>query len=377
MNILRIVILALLICNIPGIVRFSLQESLGSLLSYSSFGLLILYYFLAKKRKPLWLLILFGISYFTISGLIDIPSEKDYLVDFTKYLIVVVCGAELARDAKPSELLTLHIIGAASVLLHALFFVDAYGRYSGFYTDPNEAGFVCLLAFGFAYAIKKETIRLFFVFLCTFCGILTFSRTFLALWLLLSLILLVHNWRNFKILGLGIAVLALFFSVSYIFELNTFRFGFIENLFSDGVTTTYSEIELGGRTNVWSSYYEDITEAPFAGNGYLSFMGVEDVKPGVHNSYLRVFGEAGILPFLLFLAIYFQIFRKAIQRFKAQPHHLMLVVATTLFMLTNHTFTVNKNIIFITIWLLAMANMPDAEPDTEDLETTDNLTHSP
>jgi len=366
MNPLKLILLALIICNVPGIIRFSLNEALGSSLSYLSFGLLAVYFFLSKKNNPLWPLIIFGVSFFIISGVVDIPYVKDYNVEFLKYMILVVCGAELARNTTSNELLLFHAIGALSVLAHALFFIDDYGRYSGFFTDPNEAGFVCSLAFALSFSIKKETIKIFFVFLTTFCGILTFSRTFLVIWLLLTIISIIHSWKNLKILGIGAGVMILFLSISYFFELNTIRFGFLENIFNSGGESVNS-INLNSRANVWSSYYEEITSSPIFGNGYLSFMGIEDVKPGVHNSYLRVIGEAGIIPFFIFIGIFFGIFKKGLTIFWKHPYVLLLTSATILFLMTNHTFTANKNIIFITIWLYAFVISQSSQNDSKQI----------
>lgn len=349
MKLFRYFVLFIFICNIASIVLVSFGTELGSAVSYLTYALLFVYYFLNKKHEPLWPFVLFALSYFIIAGLVYVFDVEFYFFNFIKFLIIIVCGAELARNTNIKELFFILLLGAGSILIHALFFPEAYGRYSGFYLDPNSAGFLCLLGCALTFGLSDERWRILGLSFFTFCGVLTFSWTFLLLWALIISISIIQSRKNLKFLALGVGALFLFISVSYIFQLSTERFTVFTDLVKN--RTISESIKERSRTETWAKYYDHIYERPIFGNGYLSFNSDNLYDVGVHNNYLRVIGESGLIPFILFMGIYLFILIRSFKSFKTKPYQFLIAVALFTSNLTNHNFENIYHVLFLTLWL--------------------------
>ena len=234
MKILQYIISILLVCNIPGVMLVSFGDSTGSLFSYLTMLLLLFFYAINKKHNLPWPFIIFAGLYFIISGLVYIPDEKFYYIDLIKYLIIIVCGAEIARRTSVKELLVLFIIGAASILFNAVFIPMDYGRYSGFFLDPNAAGFACLIGVTLSLNLKSNKWKNICLLFFTFCGVLTFSRTFILIWILVVLISTFQNRSNSKIFFTGFIAITILLTVASSLSLNTDRLNILGNLFEKG-----------------------------------------------------------------------------------------------------------------------------------------------
>lgn len=370
MKILRYVISFLLICNIPGIILLNYGDGMGSLFSYLTLSLLLFFYAINKKHTLPWPFIIFALIYYVISGLVHVPDEKYYYIDLIKYLIIIICGAELAIRTTVKELWVLFIVASSSILINAFFFPMDYGRYSGFFLDPNSAGFACLIGITLTFSIKKEKWKNISLLFFTFCGALTFSRTFLLLWLIIVLISTLQNKKNTRIFFAGFLAIFLLLSISSTLSLNSDRLNILDSLFEKGKID--SSIDNDSRTETWSKYYDLIFESPVFGNGYETFTSDYIYETGVHNNYLRVLGEGGIIPFLIFVWIYLYMLFKSFKTFKTKPHEFLLALSLVIVGLTNHNFDTIHHVTFVSIWLYLMLKKEVAE-DSENTETKDSL----
>jgi O-antigen ligase len=348
MKFLKYFILILLLWEISS---FSLEvfgETAGGYASMLTNLLLIGYYFLSKKRKLVFPFLILGALYFIFSGLIEVPDEKFFINEFIKYLILIVGGAEVARDTSLKDLCYILFIGALSILVHALFFADGYGRYSGFYLDPNAGAFVSLIGYCLTFKIDNKRLKLILLFAFTFTGVITFSRFFLLMWLLVNLLAVASDRKNSQGFMIGFGALVLLLSLASILQLNTARFSIIENLFENKIqTTAFTE---DSRTTQWTSYLNDIYKNPIFGNGYKSFMGSEN-RQGVHNTYLMVIGESGIIPFLILIIIYLGMLKKSMSYFKSELHLFLIAISVMGILMVIHNYFANDFLIFISIWL--------------------------
>jgi O-antigen ligase len=189
------------------------------------------------------------------------------------------------------------------------------------------------------------------LFICTLAGLLTFSRTFIVLWLLINLISIFVDKRNLTNFMVGIGALILVFSFAAVLQVNTVRLSALNNLIENKSSSSVSAINEGSRTETWSQYYDMINKRPFFGNGYNALSGSELNKVGVHNSYLLVIGEAGIIPFLLMVGIYVMLLFKSLHYFYTNSEYLYLSIALALILMVTHTYFTNYIVIFISIWL--------------------------
>lgn len=371
MNLLRYSVLILVLCNVPTFTLFYISPTLGSIMSYLSLALMALYYFFAKQKGKLILPFIFlGFSYYIISGLdyvADDAEMKNYFISLTKFILVIICGSAILRNTNLKEFYVILIFGSLSVITHAMFFPtidvifgDSYGRFSGFYLNPNTAAVISLAGFSLSFGINNVKLKLFGQLVFSLAGILTLSRYFIATWVLLNVISVIINKKNSIVPLIGVVVLI--FIVSYSsssFKLNSGRFEALQSIFSKTERTQTGTITNNSRTETWAQYYDIILNKPLLGNGYKKLQGgAEGLKfEGVHNTYLRVLGEAGIIPFLILIWIISNLLIKGYQSYKSELHYFFLSIVITTFLLVSHTFFESFSYIFVTLFLYLQLNI--------------------
>lgn len=351
MKILKYLTFGLVILNIPSIILYNFGGGLGSLFSYATIGFLVLYYFLEQKTTPSYWLIIIALSYYLISSLQYTADTQEFIMETIKYFIFLICGYELTKRISTVELFTFFLIGTMSIAVHAVFFPSDFGRYSGFYLNPNVAGFICITGYGLTYALKNPSLKLLGQFVFTLCGLLTFSRTFIAIWILINLISLKISFKNIRIFGVGFLIIGSLFFIDEMVGLNNPRFNQLKNIISSENKVSSQELNEDSRTETWALYYDKILDAPLIGNGFLSFSGRFTGGVGVHNTYLRIIGEAGILPFLIFIAFILYLIFWSIFFFNKAPNLIMQVIALTLFLMANHNFFTFYFVTFTAMYL--------------------------
>lgn len=360
LTIIKYIILALFILNIPSVTLVYVSPVISNLLSILSFLLLIGYYTLIKKTKlNLWMIVI-GLLFFSISSLSDsryIPIEnRDFFMYILKYFIMALCGYELLKNTSSREMTFFLFIGAMTIILQIFLFNNPlidYGRYSGFYLNPNTGGFICLIGYGMSFASQNKKFRLILQIIFTVMGLLTFSRTFIVLWLFINLISVKIDFKNIRIFLYGFGLLTIFIIFSEFLPVQNPRLEQIKALIN-GEQVQTAEINEDSRTETWSLYYDALFDRPFLGSGFNSFSGNTHISPvGVHNSYLKIWGEAGILVFILFLAMYIIMLWDTFKLFSTAPHLFLIAIALVLFLTTNHNYFETGYILFISMWIQA------------------------
>ena len=218
MRYLRIIILFLILCNIPAFALVNFDAKAGSILSYLTFFLIIVYYFLNKKELPLAQFIILGLLYFFISSIVDNQNTESLIVTSLKYFIFVIAGASVIKDTKKIEIYILLLLGSLSIIYEPFFGNILSGRYGGFYLNPNGAGFACLIGFCISISVADKKVRLVGQILFSIAGFVTFSRTFLLLWLLINMFSLVISYKNIYMILTGAVLFSFFLSLGDKFE---------------------------------------------------------------------------------------------------------------------------------------------------------------
>jgi O-antigen ligase len=368
MKIIQYITLVIFLWALPTFSLLILGGTIGSAVSYLSFILCIGYFFLSSKGEPLWGFLILGLLYFMISGLVHITDSNDYLMDMSKYFIFIVCGAELVRHTSTKELFIILMFGASTVILHSLFFQAGYGRYSGIYLNPNGAGLVSIIGYCLGYGIKLKPLKLSGQFLFTFAGILTMSRTFIILWLLISVMAAILNRKEMITIGIGAFVLVIVLSVSSVLNLDANRFAALEGLLENKVDE--KTISDDSRTATWSLYTDAIVDNVIIGTGYKAMQGTTSdnvgVEVGVHNTYLMVLGESGFIPFLIFVFIYLRLLFKGFTNYlQTHQEYVYVSFVIMIFLLTSHNYFDNYVVLFVSIWLYSKihSNTPKEEEE--------------
>ncbi|MCM4172556.1 hypothetical protein DHD32_13780 [Arenibacter sp. TNZ] len=359
MNLLRYIILFLILCNMPSYLLAYFGSSLGSLSSYASSLLLVAYYFLSKEKHELMFpFILLGVLYYTLSGLNFAEIDPEWFFkDFIRFMIVVFCAVDLLHKTNNKDIYIILLIGALSIIINAVIFPLAnanfyptYGRFSGFYLNPNFAGSICLVGYALSYSMSNKWLRLSGQLIFTLAGILTFSRSFIVIWLLINMIAIYHNRKNVIAPAIGALVLVLLFAVSSFLTLNTARFSALKSIFSDEKIQS-NTIQEGSRTGTWALYTDVIFDKPFFGNGYEYMQKKHPGLPGVHNSFLMVIGEAGIFPFLLIVGIYIYLLIKSYSVFRSNPEYFYLSCVLTISLMVGHGYFSNYYNVLVSMFI--------------------------
>jgi len=184
----------------------------------------------------------------------------------------------------------------------------------------------------------------------SFAGILTMSRYFILIWVLINIVAVVMSRKNLIAPIIGIIVIV-FVLLSGAIKLNTGRFEAWQSVFNDEKVDT-EKFEEDGKTDTWVQYTDAILEKPFLGHGFRNLQGKGlGIKIGVHNLYLLVIGEAGIIAFAFLLWIVLFMFIKSIQYYQYNFYYIFLTIAIVTSFLVGHTFFEKYSTIFIAIFL--------------------------
>jgi len=357
-KIISFVVLFLTLLNIPTILLETLSVSISSPISYLLFILLGYLIFTNKIKYPKKVIILaiFASLYFFISSLLYEGEFSILIIDYIKFLLYLFGLYIAIRNIDQNMIIIFLLFGAITILLDSLYFrfndfqgidyVSEYGRYSGFYLNPNTASMICL--FGYVLTITKINRWKILSLAFAFFGFLTLSRTFILTWFLITIIYLFYN-RKYIVKTFFILFIAVFGLITFSDALNldTNRFQFLVGLFSGKIDNQV--LSNDSRQNQWSKFYDLILDSPIIGNGFKTFSSSSiDVNgQGVHNSFLLIFGESGFLPFLLIIFVFYFLFKKSYTLRKKNLTFLLLMLVLFIQFLVSHNFFDNGLMLFI------------------------------
>ena len=357
LNILKYVTLGLILLNIPSVLLQYYNPVISSLVSYLSFGLILLYYILINKTVLNKWMLLLGFLYFSIGSLTNqeylFIEDKDIYFFVIKYFIMIIGGYELLKRISHKELLVFLMIGALTIFLEMTVLYNPktdYGRYSGFFLNPNSMGFICMIGYALCYGVAQKKLRLIAQIVFTSVGFLTFSRTFIAVWLLTNLLSLFVNVRNIRILIVGFSLFIGLLTFNAFLPVKNERLEEVTRMMAG--QRSQNTLQEDSRTETWNHFYGAIFERPFFGNGWGAFGGEGIVKGvGVHNAYLMVIGDAGLFVFIVFIAMYGSMLFKSVIHFKRDPSLLLMTIGFCLFIGTNHNYFDSGYLLFISMWI--------------------------
>lgn len=278
-------------------------------------------------------------------------------MDFIKYFIFILGVSSLTKDTSTNELSVFAFIGAMSVLVNAVIFSTPYGRYGGFYINPNDAGLVCLIAFSLTFYVEHIVLKLFLQLLLVTAGIMTLSRYFILILILVNLIAVISHKKNSLGLIAGTIGIVVVLTLSSLFNLNTTRFVAFKSVFGNEEIETRT-ISEGSRSETWALYKDVILKNPVSGIGYKALHGEQisnysnvKVNVGVHNTYLMAIGESGIITFLLFILIYISLIIRSVKHLKSNPEYACIAAVLTTYLLVSHNYFDNYFVLFTSVWL--------------------------
>lgn len=270
-------------------------------------------------------------------------------------------AASVAHNSNKNEIYALLLLGALSIIFESIFQKGINGRFSGFYLNANPAGFACILGYSLSFSIDNKKIKILGQLLFSIAGFLTFSRTFLLIWVLINLLSLLINYKNVYKIIVGVVLFSLFLSFESKSDLDNRRVNAFLALFDGKVD---EDLKKESRTETWANYYDKILNKPIFGNGYRTFSGetfgseysTYTIRNGVHNTFLMIIGEAGFFVLLYFLWIYGALLINGIRVFKVDSLVFFASFSLIMYMLTSHNYFDNYLVLFVSLWLYFQMN---------------------
>lgn len=192
------------------------------------------------------------------------------------------------------------------------------------------------------------------------------------MFLLINLILVFIN-RKFIIAPIiGAACMVLIAAFSSSLNLNADRFNAFQNIIKgDDTESDVAQLEKDSRTETWSRYKDIILSKPVFGHGYGILQGRNNfgLSVGVHNTYLMVIGEAGIVPFTLLIGMYVYFLWIGFKRFKTEPMAFVSALVLSTALLVSHTYFDSFVLLFLSMYLYIFLTekMQQVEKKEEDL----------
>ena len=297
-------------------------------------------------------------SYVGIGMAMDIVNGSDprweavsYLVRHLSSMLLIpaaAIGARVAWDRMGGErllkgvLLLMAVTCAlvvASPWLFEIYVVrpfDLGGRFYGSFSNPNEsavvAGSAAVLALAFLRTGRTPWLAAGSLALALAALALTFSRTvWLALPAAVAHALLASRPGERRRLAGGL-VLAAVLAVPPAVGLGAgalqdpYGLDRMEQLLQALSADSLDDVRLGGREIFWRLGAEKVVEAPLVGNGLgrlrrleRSWFNAEGNLFGAHSEYLVLWGEAGIVPLVLFVVFLGTLLRRGLGRERSLP----------------------------------------------------------
>ena len=297
-------------------------------------------------------------SYVCIGMAMDIVNASDpqweavsYLVRHLQSILLILATAVGTRAVwnriggeRLLKAILLVVLATCALVVASPWLIEIYvvqpfdlgGRFYGSFSNPNEAAVVC----GFAAALALAFLRTGRAPLLAGGGLalalaalaLTFSRTvWLAMPVVLAHALLASRPRERRRLA-GALVLAGVLAAPPVVRLGAeslqdpYGRMRVEQLLQAFSADSLDDIPLGGRDIFWRVGAEKVVEAPLVGNGLgrlhhleKTWFNAEGKYFGVHNEYLMLWGEAGIIPLVLFVVFLGTLLRRGLGRERGLP----------------------------------------------------------
>jgi O-antigen ligase len=292
----------------------------------------------AIKAEPFVSFVVFLASYLAFATLFAAtnPHFDTYFIKFYSATLLFVSGVYVWLTGCTNAELSNVFRMFKSILLVSCIFVPlspylsiyfAYSlpleRSSGLFANPNEAAVAALFCIVLivAYPARNRLLTFTQAMIALLALLLTFSRTGFMTLVALGLLFVIGR-RSLGLFFIATLALALgWIGLGFVFESDAFHLSYDQReRLADTLNVLSGEISAQtttGRTLLWELGLRQIGQQLPWGSGIGEFhalVGGLRERPdlnkwlGVHNSYLMVLGEAGVVPFLLLIGFLIRLF---------------------------------------------------------------------
>lgn len=230
-------------------------------------------------------------------------------------------------------------------------------RLTGYYLNPNLTGYIAnvSLVFAMTYFMKNRKFNLLSILLIVlsiYISVRSFSKTSIIISIILLLLFFVFLifyrkfWLSKEFAYRRITFFIFLFAIIYLFfqsskwysSLDEGQKQRIDQVFSILYEQEINEKTTTHRNEIWETGILKIKHSPVIGNGYGSFDYFPEEGQGIHNMFLKIFGEAGLLIGFFYFIFHLFLFRLAYneKRYHYRFMLLALITITIIFNISNH-----------------------------------------
>ena len=364
--------------NIQGLVNMFISNSLSQLLAYFNLILIIAGIFLVKKEpsnfsktNKIWLI--FYICYYSFSLLASGIHGFNYNILATFVAPIYFIGFYVLLS-DPDQLKPFLKIMAISFVIASFLTIYLYNikfnygdpnilasridRAEGVFGDANNAALVSIIAyilFNKIYNPSKNIFRackILILAILFYSVFLTFSTTGLFVF---TVVFFVSNYKyftGFRLVILGVLITLLYIGIFSIksqtkdLDLSAQQIHKIENVINL-LTLNLEKVDSSGRGELLENLLPYLYENPLLGNGINFSMAMRG-----HNTYIGVWGDAGIFTFLFFIFMLCFYFLKTFSLDPEQRYFSMsILIVLYIFMLSLQTVINQPNLIVLVVFV--------------------------
>ena len=256
-----------------------------------------------------------------------LKDTSSYVIGFLLIFYSAISGFYIGRDNEQNNFIrnlffvflvsTCSVFFSETLLGWGLIEYSSDFRRSGFFPEPNEAAQVGCMTQVIGFALLRRPRRRFPIFivigiiLCYLSILYTYSRAAILTSILITFIQLffLRESRFFRGISVLISVVLLA-GIFWLFSRGIKQLDLsgqaAQRLTDTRALVMEQQVDVnttGGRLYLFKHGWRLTWESPIIGNGLNSLKRMRDVNLGCHNSILLIFGEAGIIVGLFFLAV--------------------------------------------------------------------------
>ena len=204
-------------------------------------------------------------------------------------------------------------------------------RAMGVFANPNAAGFVAVTTlimnlYSLSAHNRFTILKILLLPVIFYASIVTISRTAIIVSFCTILVYIIYYGVNYHRLNRSLKLKVLSIALGPILSFSYF-YNNLESILADNfdywqakkimsILSLISDRELTDENSSERNYLfaygiEKVQENPFLGSGLGYFQIFPKYGLGVHNTYLLILGDSGVIPFLMFLFFLFYIVRQS------------------------------------------------------------------
>lgn len=243
--------------------------------------------------------------------------------------------------------------------------VNNVWRFTGIFPHANVLVRSCILAMCLLliniFKEPKKVVNYILVLMLIAIGLITASKSFLILLVVLSLVVLTYSfvvtknkkvwWKFFGIFIVACAIVCVAL-IPYIKMMYTrFVSFFTEGSVLDMITT--------GRISIWKDFYNDFISKPIYIILGKSFMGEIPVKIGIHNTYFALMYQYGLLGTLIFILFAIIMIKNTTGYSKKFSFYIPIILLLVSGLTEDHIFT-HFGPLYLVVAMMFMFNEENA-----------------